>query len=62
MVASEDRRKIQEIKARTEKKVAIAKRLSRMRVDGWPNFLKTEARSAEKYEPVGEEPYGIRRR
>ena len=34
----------------------------RMRVDGWPNFLKTEARSAEKYEPVGEEPYGIRRR
>jgi hypothetical protein len=31
-------------------------------VDGWPNFLKTEARSAEKYEPVGEEPYGIRRR
>ena len=34
----------------------------RMRVDGWPNFLKTEARSAEKYEPLGEEPYGRRRR
>ena len=30
--------------------------------DGWPNFLKTEARSAEKNEPLGEEPYGRRQR